>query len=114
MTIMQDGAILKVLQTAVIAAVAASVLPALPIKVVGRTYVPENDQKWLEIVWIPNNPTGDFLGDDKNYAGMIRLVLHWPNNDAGAYSPIEVIASVAAYFTKDRHLGAVKISEPPN
>ena len=114
MTMMEDGDILKKLQTAVIAAVAASNTPLLPIKVIGRTFVPPSTQKWLEIVWIPNNPTGDFWGDEKNYQGMIRLILHWQNDDAGAYPPLAVIASIAGYFGKDMFIPGVKISENPN
>ena len=112
MTIVDDGAILATLQDAVAAAVAASTLPTLPVKYVGRSWAPPNDQKWLELIFIPNN-RGDYWGDEQNYRGMFRMVLHWPNDDAGAYSPFAVVKSIAGYFSKDRVLQNVQIYDTP-
>jgi hypothetical protein len=116
MTEMYDRAILEQLQQATIAAVAASTVPALPIKhlvATGAFTIPD-DQKWLEIVWIPNNRRGDYWGNEKNYTGMFRLVLHWPNDGAGAYGPMNVLASVCSYFDKERRLQNVMISANPD
>lgn len=110
---MYDIEILKVLQTAALDAVAASTMPALPVKPYGRTWVVPNDQKWLELVFIPNNRE-DYWGDEKNYTGMFRLILHWPNDDAGVYAPGAVITSIASYFAKDRPLQNVRIYDNPN
>lgn len=112
---MKDGEILKVLQRGVMAAVTASQLVTsdFPIKFVGRSFAPPDDQKWLEMVFLPNNRS-DFLGDEKNYAGAIRLILHWPNDDEGAYGPLAVLASIAAYFSKGLFLQNVQICETPD
>lgn len=118
MSVMIEKDIVQALQTATLAAVAASTLPALPVKALGRTFVPPNDQKWLEIVHVPNNPQGDYWANSKNYRGMMRLILHWPNDDQGVYPPLSVIQSVVSFFDKGKTLDAngisVNILENPN
>jgi hypothetical protein len=111
-TILDDRSILSALQDATEAAVLASIKPDLPVKYLGRSWTPPNDQKWLEVIFIPNNPS-DFWGNEQTYMGMYRLILHWPNDDSGAYEPIDVLASVAGYFSKDRRLQNVSICETP-
>lgn len=119
MTEMYDVDILETLQKATIAAVAASGTPNIPVKYIGRTqigvaFTKPDDGKWLEIVFIPNNPNGDHWGNEKNYAGIYRLVLHWPNNNEGAYEPMRVLASICAFFSKENRLQNVTISDNPN
>lgn len=112
---MNERAILETLQTAVrTGAVPNSIMPNLPVKYVGRTFQVPNDQKYLELIWIPNNRNGDFWGDEKNHQGLFRLILHWPNNNLGAYQPIDVIESIGSYFTKQRILSGIQIVEPPD
>lgn len=109
---MIDDEILEILQDAAGDAVATSIFTNLPIKYIGRTWVVPDDQKWLELVFIPNNENAAW-GDETNYRGMFRLILHWPNNDAGALTPLGVLRSIADYFSKDRWLQKVKISDTP-
>lgn len=107
MSVADDFDVLSVLQKAVIASV-TSYAAGLPVKAIGRVFVPQIDApegKYLEIVWIPNNPTNGFWGDERNYMGMLRLVLHWPNDNAGAYPPGAVLAAVCAPFVKENLLG---------
>lgn len=101
---MSDKLVLKALQKGVIAAIVASDNPDLPVKMIGRTFEIPNDQKYLEFVHIPNDPNDRFWGDEKLYQGIVRLILHWPNDDKGAYDPIDVVTSVGSYFTKTRKL----------
>jgi len=96
--IMIENEILQALQTATIAAVAASSNPALPVKFVGRTG-PENVDNWLEIVHIPNNVPGEFWSAGKTYRGLYRLILHWTVDDSGAGAPLTLLASITSYFT---------------
>jgi|SRR5882757_1450985 len=112
MSIIDDSAVIAVLQDGITAAVAASTMPTLPVKYLGRSWTPPNEQQWLELVFIPNN-TNDFWGDEQNYRGMFRMVLHWPNDDEGVYPPLAVLKSIAGYFTKDRALQNVQIYETP-
>ncbi len=97
---MKEKDILQALQTAVIAAVAASTSPKLPIKVLGITFTPPSDGKWLEVIHIPNNLNGEFWANSKTYRGIFRLVLHWPIDGAGVYSPMDLASSIADYFAK--------------
>lgn len=119
MTEMYDYDILDALQKATIAAVSAVADPkikALPIKFVSApsAFVVPNDQKYLEIVWIPNNRTNDYWGDEKNYQGLFRLILHWPNNGAGPKAPMQALASICASFSKETPLQNVRISANPD
>ncbi|WP_189406798.1 phage tail terminator-like protein [Mesorhizobium sp. M1A.F.Ca.ET.072.01.1.1] len=117
---MSEREILEALQTATRAAVEACPPPsnALPIKYLGRTFVIPDDQKWLELVHLPNNITGEFWGSSKTYRGTLRLILHWPNNDQGVYSPIDIIEQIGSFFAKGKSLqsgqSVVKIDENPD
>lgn len=112
--------VLEALQKAVTAAVTASNIPTLPVKYVGRSQNPPSNHKWLEIVYLPNNVENQYWGDSKTYRGVMRLLLHWPNNDQGAYEPFGSIQSIANYFVKGlkfQDLGenvTVSITEVPN
>lgn len=115
---MIEQQILQALQTAVIAACAQSTIPTLPIKAIGRSFEPPNDQRYLEIVQIPNNITNEFWNESKTYRGMLRLILHWPIDDQGAYPPIATLQSIVSYFAKGKSLingnVSVKITENPD
>ncbi len=111
---MDDVEILETLQQAAIVAVGESDMPELSIKFVGITFTPPDDQRYLELVFIPVNRNDDFWGDEKNYQGIFRMVLHWPNDGAGAYPPMNVLRSIAGYFTKDLALPKVQIRAKPD
>lgn len=111
---MEDAYIFEQLQTAVIAAVEASDYPTLPIKAMGRNFDPREHEKYLEIRIIPNNRNGDFWGNEKNYQGILRLILHWQNDNMGIYTPVRTIRSICSYFSKDKIINGVQIYENPN
>lgn len=94
---MSDRIILKSFQKLLISA-GASV--GIPVKVRGVTFDIPNDQKYVEIVLIPNNDGGEYWGDDEIFKGIVRLITHWPNDNAGAYSGMDTAAAVAGFFTK--------------
>lgn len=100
---MSERYIVEALQKAVIAAVAASTTPAIPIRMLGRVFNPPSDGKWLEIVHIPNNSNPTW-GDEQVYEGMLRLILHWPVDDQGVYNPMDLARSISSYFTKGRKM----------
>jgi hypothetical protein len=114
MTETYDRAILQTLQEATTAAVLASTTETLPVAFEAVNFTVPNDQKYLEVVWIPNNNGGDFWGDEKNYRGLFRLVLHWPKDGAGAYAPMDALASILSYFDKGKNLQNVQIYEKPD
>jgi hypothetical protein len=95
---MFEKEILQALQTATIAAVAASTTPTLPVKYAGRV-MPNNAGKWLETVYIPNNVNAEFWDEGKTYRGVYRLILHWPADDSGHYTPLQLLASICSYFS---------------
>lgn len=115
---MIDRYILQALQTQLIAARDASAVPLMPIKMVGRTYDGSADQPFLESIFIPNNIDGEFWDSGKTYRGLYRVILHWPNDDKGAYDPMDYISSIADGFPKGLKLQVdstyVKIYEEPN
>ena len=108
----------KALQKAVIAAVGASDIPAFPIKALGRTFNIPDDQKWLELIIIPNDRSNETWGETTTYQGLLRLILHWPVDDSGVYDPINFLKSVLRFFKKDRTFNAdgmiVKILDVPS
>lgn len=114
MTELFDRTILEIFQQAALAAVAASTNPSMPIKLAGFTFQPPDTAPWLEVIMIPTNGTNDFLGDEKNYQGAVRLIIHWPNDTQGAYPAIDALASVAGYFSKGLQLQNIQISANPD
>lgn len=114
---MSESIVLRPLQTAVATAVSLCLLPSLPIKYLGRIFTPSDEGKYLEIIHIPNNAVNESWGSERLYRGVLRLILHWPINDAGIYVPSDLIAEIAGYFTKNRVLwngsDAVKVIENP-
>jgi Bacteriophage related domain of unknown function len=111
---MIEHEILQTLQTAAIAAVTASSVPTLAIKCIDITFEPPNDQKYLELVYIPNNDNGAFWGTEKIYQGIFRLILHWPNDGKGPYEAMMALASIAGYFSKYQLLQNVQITSNPD
>lgn len=109
-----EPAILSALQQGVTAAVAQSDNAALPVKYLRKSFTIPNDQKWLEIVWLPNNRRNDFLGDERNHRGIMRLVLHWPNDGSDVYAPTNLMASITRYFTNGLVLSGVQIVGKPD
>lgn len=118
MAVMIERDITEALQQATIAAVAASIMPTLPIAIKGRTFETPDDGKWLEMVKVPNNVIGEHWGSEKTYRGLWRLLLHWGIDDAGVYPPLDVIASISGYFAKGSTFSSgaasVKIYEEPD
>ena len=101
--------ILRTLQQAVTAAVTASTAPTIPVSYVGVNFAIPNDQKWFEIIWLPNNIQAAFGGEEKNHRGILRILLHWPNDGAGAYVPLTIVESVGSFFTNGKLLSDVQI-----
>lgn len=114
---MMDRYILEALQKAVTTAVTATGSP--PVKYVNRNFDPPSAGKWWEIRFIPNNLNGETWGSSQTYQGLLRLVLHWPMDDKGAYGPLDEVARVSAGFTKGSKFAdplnnvVVKISDNP-
>lgn len=112
---MVEQEILQALQHSVGAAVAASSTPTLPVGYVDVTQPDPNDQKWLELIYIPNNGSDQFWGDEKQYQGIFRMILHWPIDGGGAYGPMQVLQSIAGHYTKSMQLeNGVKITSNPD
>ena len=114
-----DGEIIEALQKGVLTAVANCSRPDLPIQMLGRTFEPgAKDVAYLQVLVIPSNPDNELWGENRRYAGLFRLVLHYPNDDQGVYPPLVLLKSIAAYFTKGQILTdgtiSVEITTPPN
>jgi hypothetical protein len=106
------------LQSSVTVAVQASSNSSFPIKMLGRTFTPPNDGKWLELVQLPNNMVEQYWGDETIYRGILRLLFHYPNDNNGAIEPLKFVDEVASWFSKDKFIAAgnviVKIQEKPD
>lgn len=73
-----------------------------PIKYI-NTNVKVKDKFW-EIVYIPNNIENEFWDEGKTYRGILRLVLHWPQDNKGIYKPMEEVERVANGLKKGLEL----------
>ena len=113
MPVADEETILRDLQAGVVAAMAASSDPDLPVKYLDVAFTVPNDKKWLEVAVIPNNRVGDFWGNEQVHQGLMRLILHWPNNGAGIYTPITLLGSIAGYFSVGLVLSTVQVYEVP-
>lgn len=111
---MSEIAIIRALQQGVIAAVAASPTPTIPVAYLDVAFTKPDDGIWLELVHIPANNVTDYWGNRKNFRGILRLVLHWPKTGAGVYAPLGVIDDIAGYFTVGLNLSGVQISAIPD
>jgi hypothetical protein len=100
----------EILQQAVLAAVSECDQPNLPIAFIDVPFIVPDDQKYLEVVIIPNESI-ETWGEEKICQGLFRLILHWPKNGSGAYPPLDVLGSITRFFTKDRPLQNVRIYE---
>lgn len=102
--------VIQSLQTSVIAAVAQSTYPTLPIKFLNVTdenipIPPVDGGPWLELIWIPNNPSDTTWGDEKVYRGIFRMLLHWPNDGGGSYGATGLMESIKSVYRKGIKLG---------
>jgi hypothetical protein len=70
------------------------------VKYLNTTFVPLADKPYWEIVYFPNNLPNEFWGDEKTYKGAMRLILHWPQDNKGAYLPMAEVARVATALAK--------------
>ena len=87
---------------------------SLPIKFATLPFDPEKHQKYVEVVFIPNNPEDRYWSDGKQvYRGIFRIILHWPNDGAGPFEPMDIIGAIGGYFTKTLLADFVKITSRP-
>lgn len=116
---MSERFIIEALQKAVTTAV--GILPAsLPVKYINVDFTIPTDDKWWEIVYIPNNYENEFWSEGKTHRGILRLILHWSQNSEGIYNPMLEAERVGAYFYKGKKISdvgnnvLVKLTNKPN
>lgn len=88
--------ILDAFATTLIDIVANSNIPTMPIKMPLRTFVPPDSGKYIELVQIKNNDDDAYWDASKILQGIFRVILHWPNNDAGAIDPEKFLETMIA------------------
>lgn len=99
--------VITALQQSVIAAVAQSGFPTLPVKFLNVSFDPPNSGLWLELVYLPNPPSDTTWGDERVYRGFMRLILHYPNDGGGSYSAMDLAESIMRYYSKSKRLNNV-------
>ena len=97
---MREADIMDALCVAVDAAVAASTIPTMPIMFPLRTFNIPEDNKYIEVIQIVNNRENEYWGKARTYQGILRLLLHWKNDDAGAIVPMQFLDSIAELIPK--------------
>lgn len=104
MTVIDDEKVIKALQQSLIAAVATTTRPTLPIKFLNVGFEVPDDGMWIEPVHIPNNPPDPTWGDEQIYRGIYRIILHWPNLGQGSYQAHAFMKPIVNYYVKGRKL----------
>lgn len=104
---MTDEDVIKALQESIIQVVASSTKPQFPIKFINVTFNKPDDDKWLELIHIPNNPSDTCWGDEKVYRGIFRFILHWPNNGGGSYDAYRYAEELAKKYVKGQRIGGL-------
>lgn len=108
--------VLEALQKKVINVVTGT----FPIKYVGRNIETPVDGKWWELVYIPSNVENEVWADGKTYRGILRLILHWPQNNEGVYQALDEVKRVSDGFVKGERMSdplntvSVVVTEHPN
>lgn len=85
---------------AVAAAVTASSNPSLPIAYPMRTFTIPGDNRYLEVRKITNNIDNEFWGNERTYQGVIRLLLHWSQDNSGMIVAERFAAELLSKFLK--------------
>lgn len=92
-------------------------LTGLPLKMPRRIFTPPNDQKYLEIIRLPNDLARTW-GPEKMFRGIVRVGLHWPLDDLGEFPALQVCEQIAEAIPKGfvMEYGAARliISDVPN
>jgi hypothetical protein len=112
---MIERLVLQALEKGALAAIGTSI----PIKFTGRNISPPTNGKWWEVVYIPNNTQGEFWSEGKTYRGVMRLILHWPQDNQGALPYLTEVDRVSEGFRigtvlrDDSNQVSVKITSEP-
>jgi len=72
-----------------------------------------NDNKYLEVIFIPNNPPDTNWSNEQLFQGLFRLILHWPKDGSGPYTPMDNIRKIAAHFVKGAYYEKFSIYQEP-
>lgn len=78
----------------------AAVTPVLPVQNPGIPFDVPNGGQYVEVIQIRNNPSGEYYGDERTYMGILRLLVHWPNDKAGEIPALTYLDALAAQFPK--------------
>jgi len=70
-----------------------------PLKYPGRTFTPPQNQRYIELVFLSEDGV-DSWGGEKMFAGIIRAIVHWSNDDAGIIPPMTLCEQIASVFPK--------------
>lgn len=114
---MKERYVLEALQKAVLSVTGSM---DLIVKYVGRTLEAPSGERWLEIVYIPNNIENQYWDRSKTYRGVMRLIMHCPIDDEGVYANLDLAALIANGFTKGEKFAdtggnvLVSVTENPN
>lgn len=102
-----DRMVITALQQSLIAAIATTTIPTIPVKFLNVAFNVPDDGKWIEPIHIPNNPPDTTWGDEQVYRGIYRIILHWPNLGQGSYDAFNFMKPIVNYYIKNRKLNGV-------
>lgn len=97
---MSNHLILEALQKRLTEAVAASSEPDTPVKYMGIAQDRSNLSKWVEAVFIPNNPDGVFWGSEEEFRGIFRIIISKTMDGRAPYDIMKYADELGKFFNK--------------
>lgn len=88
----------------IIGAAVSAIGSSFPIQAPGRVFTKPNDGKYIELILIEDDNSNETWGNEELFSGDIRLILHWPLDDTGIYSPATEIVTLKGFFPKGRRI----------
>ena len=78
--------------------------PMLPVAQIGALFTPPQDQKFLELTYLPNKPKVEPLGSGMFIEQVfLQVTVHWPQGQ-GAIALADAIGAVKTHFAKGTEL----------
>ena len=81
-------------------AATAAITAPLPVQYPGVAFSPPDDNKFIEVVDLPNDTSIETWSNGSSYSGTMRILLHWPIDGKGALPGLTKLLEYKPYFAK--------------
>jgi hypothetical protein len=83
-----------------------SALGSIPTARENVPFVKPNNAKWAALYWMPNQPTGETLGDGGQdmYTGIVQVDIHYPSGSGDTAADADIETFRAAFKAGHAHV----------